>query len=185
MVHVSLMCVELDRTWTFIAPHESIKHPISESRSSKSTSGSCMIDASSATYRLSHSAKMDLIPSSCSTGDFHTGHAHTPVCSDVASPLCEQHLRPLRSTTLIRVPCGADFTSIAMLHLHQLHSARSLRSSLKLSDADTLQDVCRNYHELSVLARSRWLVANPILPFHLGALEIIDRALSGSLVPDV
>jgi mediator of RNA polymerase II transcription subunit 13 len=44
-----------------------------------------------------------------------------------------------------------------------------------------MQDVCRNYHELSVLAHSRWLKANPILPFHLGALEIIDRALSGSL----
>jgi len=179
-----LMCVELDRTWTFIAPHGCIRRPTSESRSSKSSPGSFMIDASSVTYRLSHSAKMDLTSQSCSAGDFDTPHSHIPDCSDTASPPYERHLRPLGTTTLIRVPCGADFTSIAMLHLHQLHSARSLRSSLVLSDADTLQDVCRNYHELSVLARSRWLRANPILPFHLGALEIIDRALSGSLVPE-
>lgn len=72
-----------------------------------------------------------------------------------------------------------------MLHLHQLHSKRSPNSSLTLSDADTLQDVCRNYHELSVLARARWLRANPILPFHFGALDIIDRALRGSLTPEV
>jgi hypothetical protein len=103
----------------------SIKRPTSESRSLKSTSGSCMIDASSVTYRLSHSAKMDLIPPSCSAGDFDTVHPHNPDCSDVPSPLCERRLRPLRTTTLIRVPYGADFTSIAMLHLHQLHSALS------------------------------------------------------------
>lgn len=184
MVQVSLMCIELDRTWTFIAPHGCIKRPTSESRSLKTPSGGFMIDASSVTYRLSHSAKMDLIPPSCSAGDFDTPHYHIPDCSDIASPPYERHLRPLLTTTVIQVPCSADFTSIAMLHLHQLHSTRSLRSSIVLSDADTLQDVCRNYHELSVLARSRWLRANPILPFHLGALEIIDRALSGSLGPE-
>jgi mediator of RNA polymerase II transcription subunit 13, fungi type len=184
MVHVSLICVELDKTWTFIAPHGSIKRPTAENRSSKSSSGNFMIDASSATYRLNHSAKMDLVPPSYSAGDFDTAYSHIPDCSDDASPLYERHPQPLRTATIIRVPCGADFTSIAMLHLHQLHSARSLRSSLTLPDAVTLQDVCRNYHELSVLARSRWLIANPILPFHLGALEIIDRTLSGSLAPD-
>jgi len=83
------------------------------------------------------------------------------------------------------VPAAADLTSIAMLHLHELYSTRSPSSSLTLSDADMLQDVCRNYHELSVLARTRWLRANPILPFHFGALEIIDRALRGSLTPEV
>jgi hypothetical protein len=185
MVHVSLMCVELDRTCTFIAPHGSMKRSTSEGRSSKSSSPGLMTDASSITYRLSHSAKMDITPRFCPSRDFDTPHSHIPDCSDASSPLYEQPLRPLRTTTLIRVPCGADFTSIATLHLHQLHTTRSLRSSLTYSDADTLQDVCRNYHELSVLARSRWLMTNPILPFHLGALEIIDRALRGSLVPDV
>jgi hypothetical protein len=42
-----------------------------------------------------------------------------------------------------------------MLHLHQLHAARSHRSSLvnKDKDMDMLWDVCRrNYHKLVVLA---------------------------------
>jgi mediator of RNA polymerase II transcription subunit 13, fungi type len=98
--------------------------------------------------------------------------------------------RLLCSTTLVRVPGDVGFMSIAMLHLYQLHAARSHRSSLAGvaralvdEDTDTLWDVCQDYHELVVLARSRWLRANPILPFHLGALEIMDRTLGGSFFP--
>lgn len=185
MVHVSLVSVEVNTTWTFIAPHGNSKQSTSESRSSKASTGSTMIDASSVTYLLSHGAQMDLLAPSFSAGNFESTHSCIPDCSDIGLPPYEQHLRPLRSATLIRVPATADLTSITMLHVHQLHSKRSLNSSLTSSDADTLQDVCRNYHELSVLARTRWLKANPILPFHFGALEIIDCALRGSLTPDV
>jgi hypothetical protein len=92
--------------------------------------------------------------------------------------------------TLVRVPGDAGLMSIAMLHLYQVHAARSHRSSLTstlgaLADEDmvTLQDVCQNYHELAVLARSRWLRANLISRFHLGALEIMNRTLRGSFSP--
>jgi mediator of RNA polymerase II transcription subunit 13 len=185
MVHVSLVSVEVNTTWTFIAPHGDSKRSTSESRTSKSSTGSTMIDASSVTYRLSHDAHTELLPPSISAGDFESAHSCIPDCSDIGPPPYERHLRPLRSATLIRVPSTADLTAISMLHVHQLHFVRSSNSSLTLSDADTLQDVCQNYHELSVLARARWLRANPILPFHFGALEIIDRALRGSLTPDL
>jgi mediator of RNA polymerase II transcription subunit 13, fungi type len=181
MVHVSLMCVELDRRWSFVEPHGGTKRPMSESRTSKTPSGNFMVDGSSATYRLSHSAQVDPLPPSA--GGFESAPSYIADCSDANSP-DERHVVPLRTTTLIRVPGDVGFSSIAMLHLHQLHSIRSHRSSLTVADSDTLQDVCRNYHELSVLAHSRWLKANPILPFHLGALEIMDRALSGSLSPE-
>ncbi|KAH9986774.1 hypothetical protein BJV77DRAFT_1027850 [Russula vinacea] len=181
MVHVSLMCVELDKTLAFIEPHGGTKRPTSESRSSKTTSGNFMIDSSSATYHLSHSAQVDLLPSR-PAGDFESAQSYIADCSDTTTQY-DRHIRPLHTTTLIRVPGDAGLASIAMLHLHQLHSTGSHRSSLRLSDEDTLRDVCRNYHELSVLAHSRWLKANPILPFHLGALEIMDCALSGSLSP--
>ena len=76
------------------------------------------------------------------------------------------------------------FMSIMMLHLYQLYAARLHRSSLAgvsgaLADegTDTLRDVCQNYHELAVVARSRWLRANLILLF------IMDRALRGSFFP--
>ena len=179
MVHVSLACVEVDRTLSFVESHGGTKRPISENRSPKTTSGNFMIDSSSTTYHLSHRAQVDLLLSS-STSDFETAQCHIADCSDGISPY-ERHIRPLRTTSLIRVPGNAGLTSISMLHLHQLHSTRSHRSSLTLSYEDILRDMCRNYHELSVLAHSRWLKANPILPFHLGALEIMDRALSGSL----
>jgi mediator of RNA polymerase II transcription subunit 13 len=182
VVHVSLMCVELDKTSAFIEPLGGTKRPTSESRTPKSTSGNFMIDSSSTTYHLSHTAHVDLLPSG-SAGDFESAQSYIADSSDATTSPYERHIRPLRTTTLIRVPGGAGLTSISMLHLHQLHSTRSHRSSLTLSDEDTLRDVCRNYHELSVLANSRWLKANPVLPFHLGALEIMDRALSGSLSP--
>ena len=178
MVHVSLSCVELDRTLSFVEPHGSTKRLTSENRTPKSTSGNFMIDSSSATYHLSHHAPVDLLLSD-SASDFESAQSHIADCSDGISPY-ERHIRPLRTTSLIRVPGDAGLTSISMLHLHQLHSTRSHRSSLTLSDEDILRDMCRNYHELSVLAHSRWLNANPILPFHLGALEIMDRALSNS-----
>jgi hypothetical protein len=66
MVYVSLMRVELDRTWTFIEPHESAKRPTSENRTSKPSpspsSNNIMIDSSSTTYHLSYSARADLLP---------------------------------------------------------------------------------------------------------------------------
>lgn len=185
MVHVTLVSVEVNTTWTFIVPHGDSKRSTSESRSLKTSTSGTMIDASSVTYHLSHTAQMDLLAPSFSAGDFESAHSCIPDCSDIGPPPYERNLRPLRSATLIRVPATADLTAITMLHVHQLHSMRSPNSSLTLSDADTLQDVCRNYHELSVLARARWLRANPILPFHFGALEIIDRALRGSLTPDI
>jgi len=178
MVHVCLACIELDKTLSFVEPHGSNKRPTSENRTSKTTSGNFMIDSSSTTYHLHHDAQVDLLPSG-SASDFEYAQSHIADSSDVISPY-ERHIRPLRTTTLIRVPGDAGLTAISMLHLHQLHSTRSHHSSLTLSDEDILRDMCRNYHELSVLAHSRWLKANPILPFHLGALEIMDRALSGS-----
>jgi mediator of RNA polymerase II transcription subunit 13 len=194
MVHVSLMCVELDRTWTFVEPHGGAKYSASENRVSKtSSSGNVMIDSSSTTYHLNHSAQMTLLPPSNGSpgGDFENAQPYVVDGSSGGttshpshSPYERHHLRPLRTTTLVRVPGDAGFTSIAMLHLHQLHTTRSHRSSLALSDSETLRDVCRNYHELSVLAQSRWMRANPILPFHLAALEIMDRALKGSLSPE-
>jgi hypothetical protein len=128
-----------------------------------------------------------LLPASSPAGYFESARPYIPdgCCPDGTAPHGRRD-RPLRSTTLVRVPGDAGFMSITMLHLYQLHAARSHRSSLAGAagaladeDTDTLWDVCQNYHELAVLARSQWLRANPILPLHLGALEIMDRALRG------
>lgn len=39
-------------------------------------------------------------------------------------------------------------------------------------------DITQNFHELAVLARARWrLSLNPLLPFHLAAVEVMRMAL--------
>ena len=121
MLQVGFMCVELDKTWTFIMPHGGVNGASSESRTSKTSSGNFMIDSSSVTYNLSHNELVAFIPQSSLSSDFESAHSYIADCSDATSAY-KQHLRPLGTTTLVRVPGDAGLTSMAMLHLHQLHS---------------------------------------------------------------
>jgi len=141
IVYVSLMCVELDKTWTFVEPHGgSAKRPTSENRSLAKTSSSssnkhAMIGSSTTTYHLTHSARLDLLPpSNLATSDFESADPYIADCSsDGGSSPYERLVRRLwrlRTTTFVRVPGDASFTSIAMSHLHQLHTARSIRENL-------------------------------------------------------
>ncbi|KAL6299971.1 hypothetical protein BKA93DRAFT_741474 [Sparassis latifolia] len=114
-----------------------------------------------------------------------------------------------RISALIHVPAGTDYTAISMVHLFHLHTARSLKSyswesDLRKMSADadlsgdagsaghlpqsssdkeedeTMGDITRNYHELAVLAHTRWKFSpSTALPFHLAALEVMKMTLSG------
>jgi hypothetical protein len=140
MVHVSLSCVELKRTFSFVEPHRGTKRLTSENqnRTPKTIpgNGNFMIDSSSATYHLSHCAQAEFLLSG-SASDLENAQSYIADCSDSISPH-ERHIRPLPTTLLIRVPGDAGLTSISMLHLHQLHLTRSHRSSLTLSDKDNV-----------------------------------------------
>ena len=185
MVHVSLLAVESDASWTFIAPAGAAKRPMSPSRSSKSTAGTFFHDVSATTYFLSHASGACLLPPGHAARDLGAGVPYIPDPAD-APPRSPAPLpmRPLRSTTLVRAPAHTDYTSISMLHLHLLHTAKSARSSLAVPDAETHDDITRNYHDLAVLAQARWwLKADPILPFHLGALQVMAMALSRCDLP--
>ena len=63
MVHVSLSCIELNRTFSFVEPHGSTKRLTSENRTPKTTpdNGNFMIDSLSATYHLSHRAQAEFL----------------------------------------------------------------------------------------------------------------------------
>ncbi|KAA1465922.1 hypothetical protein DENSPDRAFT_862140 [Dentipellis sp. KUC8613] len=177
-VHVSLLSADPDASWTFIAPPANAKRPTSPNRSSKNPAGSFFVDVSSSTYCLFYPLHMTLVQGN---DDLGTALSHIPDAADTAASFSSSlPLRPLNSTTLIRVPSSTDYTSISMLHIHLLHTFKSRYSSLAAPDEQTHQDITRNYYELSVLAQLRHLKANPILPFHLGALDIMDMALSGS-----
>ena len=96
-------------------------------------------------------------------------------------------IRPLSTATLIRVPAGTDYSSVSMLHVHLLLTVKAAGSHLHISDEDTHLDIIHNFHELTVLGDARWNLgakANPILPFHLSCLEVMDRVLVGEVQVD-
>lgn len=87
-------------------------------------------------------------------------------------------ISPLFSSLLLRVPADEGHTAISMLHIHLLHTLKSAASSLTIPDKTTHADITHNYHELAVLAGLRWrLGGNPMLPFHLAALEAMQVGL--------
>lgn len=135
-------------------------------------------DVSSTTYALIHTTPVNLF-SPLSTGAFFAIETVVPELDDVIGPGIS--IRPLSTATLIRVPADTDYTSVSMLRVHLLLTLRSAGSHLHVSDEDTHLDIIHNFHELTVLGDVRWNLgarANPILPFHLSCLEVMDRVLT-------
>jgi mediator of RNA polymerase II transcription subunit 13 len=176
MMHASVISVEQDLPWTFVVPQSDTKFPpTTKPHLSKDMSGPIFIDGSSATYALFHSTPLSPV-----NQFHHVGGSEPSFISDEEDLLPSKTLPilPLSSTTLIRNSANRGYSSISMLHIHLLHIAKSPGSSLTIPDAQTHKEITRNYHELAVLAAARWqLHANAILPFHLGALEVMNSAL--------
>lgn len=88
---------------------------------------------------------------------------------------------PSSTTTLIRVPCSPSPTSITMFHIHlfeTFHSPSASHTPSSRDDRILHAQLTQNYYDLSVLSKVRWhLSANPLLPFHLGAVEVMRVAL--------
>lgn len=117
-------------------------------------------------------------------------------------------LLPKSTTCLIRVPRSQP-AFITMLHIHLLWTYCYPPSLIKRSDmldpVTVHADVTKNFHELSVLAQSRWKMSapgagsgigiadsgsgnvgrasrtdvNPILPLHLAMVELMSRITEG------
>lgn len=134
-------------------------------------------DMSSTTYALIHSIPVTLLSPVSADPSLATESA-IPESDDMASPGIE--IRPLATATLIRVPADTDCASVSMLRVHLMLTLKSAGSHLHISDEDTHLDIIHNFHELTVLGNVRWnlgVKANPILPFHLSCLEVMDRVL--------
>ncbi|KII96070.1 hypothetical protein PLICRDRAFT_97961 [Plicaturopsis crispa FD-325 SS-3] len=175
MVQVSLLSVDPDSPWTVLTPAG--KPFTARPRSaSKDPSATLFVDASARMYSSTTSVRMAL-----SLVDPHCT-LKSDLCfvpDDDDAPPCEHaSILPLATTTLVRVPANQGFTAITMLQVHLLHTIKSPNSSWTLSDAETHKDITTNYHELTVLSNTRWqLDANPILPFHLAAVETMRTTL--------
>ncbi|KAJ7198471.1 hypothetical protein GGX14DRAFT_665621 [Mycena pura] len=88
-------------------------------------------------------------------------------------------VRPLSTALLVRVPAASISGTASMLHVDLLATFPQ--------DADTnseqlLAEITRSYHDLAVLTAARWKLAqsagaDPILPFHLAAVDAMRTAL--------
>ncbi|GJE84832.1 mediator of RNA polymerase II transcription subunit 13 [Phanerochaete sordida] len=178
-LEVLLLVADHTRSWTFLLPEhvESPKPPKSPYRVHKQSPGTVLHEISSTTFLLQRDSPY-------------------PVILDAPEPLSPLHpfipdtegesvspafiVQPLASATLIRVPAGTDLAPASMLHLHLLyeHKIHSPHMSLP-AEHETLKDIAQSYYDLSILARHRWkLRANPVLPYHLAALDVTCTALA-------
>jgi mediator of RNA polymerase II transcription subunit 13 len=96
-------------------------------------------------------------------------------------PACDAlPTRSITTSTLLRAPSDGGLAATTMLHVHLLHTIKSDKSSLTLTDVETHQDLTRNFHELAQLSSSRWNLSsgNPLLPLHLAAVETMSNTLA-------
>ncbi|KAF9643307.1 hypothetical protein BDM02DRAFT_3191865 [Thelephora ganbajun] len=177
-IHVSLLSVVSDASWTLLSPANPSQ---GFSGLSKATPSMRFQDTSSTTYALIHTTPVTLF-SPLSTGTSFAIENTVPELDEVVAPGIS--IRPLSTATLIRVPTDTDYTSVSMLRVHLFLTLKSAGSHLHISDEDTHLDIIHNFHELTVLGDARWNLgarANPILPFHLSCLEVMDRVLAEEL----
>lgn len=176
---VLVLVADHERPWTFMPPEHTgtQKPPKSPYRVHKQSPGTVMHEISAASFLVQPESPSPVILDP--PQPLPLSHPFIPeVEGEDAPPSCM--VRPLASATLIRVPAASDYTSSSMLHLHLLDRIHpTAQPSTSLTDRETLKDIAQNYHDLAILARHRWkLNANPILPFHLAALEVVCTALS-------
>lgn len=141
-------------------------------------------DISSTTYALTHTSPVTLF-SPLSVDTSFAIETIVPELDDEVAPRIG--IRPLSTATLIRVPANTDYTSVSTLRVHLLLTLKSAGSHLHTSDEDTHLDIIHNFHELTVLGDARWNLgarSNPVLPFHLSCLEVMDQVLAEELQLD-
>ncbi|KAK2462265.1 hypothetical protein APHAL10511_005571 [Amanita phalloides] len=193
-LHVYILCAEAEAPWTTT----DFQHNIAKSQTSttRMTSAKHAVfnDVSSQTYMLRTHIRLPLsftpratfyqsfIPEPPSDG-LSMGTELAFASSDGSSEDTQiPHpvtMLPRSSMTLIHVPLSATSTSISMLHIHLLYTTSPRHTLASLTgDLSTHEEITYNFYELSCLAKLRWkLRTNPVLPFHLGAVEIMRTAL--------
>ncbi|KAH9853381.1 mediator complex subunit 13 C-terminal-domain-containing protein [Lenzites betulinus] len=213
-MHVTLLAVDNESSWTFLAspdrrPVDIIRRnsaPAALPRSPSRTSHAIFSDASYSTYSIQSSQDLAMYPSYIiDRSAKFSSPGHTPGSCDLPyipdldddtdtpshQSLATDALRVPGWSTVVCAPSATDHTAVSTVQVYQLHVTRSLRSTYEISKknvavtpaqihADHMDDIVRNFHDLAVLARTRWkLGADPALPFHLAALEVMRAALNG------
>ncbi|KAJ6497407.1 mediator complex subunit 13 C-terminal-domain-containing protein [Mycena sanguinolenta] len=138
---------------------------------------------------------LSFVPDSGSSSPTSATHPQDEVDLNSASPLSNisvasnsvpeyPHplpIRPLSTTLLVRVPAPSIASTPSVLHINLL--AAFPRDHAGSADVAKLHaEITQSYHELAVLSAARWRLAqmgsaDPILPFHLAAVDAMRAAL--------
>ncbi|KAF8628169.1 hypothetical protein AX17_006039 [Amanita inopinata Kibby_2008] len=197
--HISLLCAEAEAPWSIVDVERHSSKPQMTPNRAMSMKNVIFTDVSSQTYiarsKLRHpiSLPVNLPPTqftisepasrptylSTETTAENVGSKSSEdreQLPDAAHPLT---LLPRSSITLIRIPASAPAAPTTMLHVHLLYSLLPSSSNSSYPDETKIhEEIAHNFYELALLAKSRWdLSSNPILPFHLGAVEAMRVAL--------
>ncbi|EIN10144.1 hypothetical protein PUNSTDRAFT_142256 [Punctularia strigosozonata HHB-11173 SS5] len=191
MVHVTLLCADLDCGWTLL-PADARRKPMARASTNDASEG-VYVDVSESTYFITQSEVTPILPPPLADSPALLGAQHAfvpdssldatgtasagppPSPSPSASLLAsdELGLLPLATTALLQISPART----TMLSAHRFYSIASSASTCTVPDAQTHEDSTRNWYELSVLARARQqLHAHPALPLHLAALEVMREA---------
>ncbi|KAF5371974.1 hypothetical protein D9615_008048 [Tricholomella constricta] len=201
MASVTILSVESEAPWTFCStqpqpksPPSKVPNPTRSASTSKNHPQNIFTDISTIIYAVSpYSTLPQSRPPTFADLGLSLSLVPEPPCPSTPSSLPGQDQRPpspslphplsflpRSSTTLICIPATPSPTAISMLHIHLLHTARPPSSPATQEDIPSLHSaITRNFHELAVLAGTRWrLGVSPMLPFHLAAVEAMRIALA-------
>ena len=178
-MHVSILCVEDDSACSTLsdAIQQSPLPPSSGSHSDAPTKNQLLVSARN-THMLSG---LRCLPTSHLAPSFFAFQNCVSEEDETSHPLADLSL-PLETVCLV-FSHPADMSTRNesrgyLFHLFQI--AGSLRSSYTKSSSETLIDICKNIHELSVLSSARWRLderSGSFLPYHLSSLQLADSLL--------
>ncbi|KAJ7574277.1 mediator complex subunit 13 C-terminal-domain-containing protein [Mycena floridula] len=172
-LHVSIVFADSSNPWTFCPPPKSASSP---QRTPSLPSQQLFVDVSATTYALFAQTSSFAISSPVGPNDLGLGNGLVPEAS--SSPdSSERPLLPLGSSSLVRSPSDPT-ASISMLWINVMYTTQTVGSSYTAETPSLLEDITKSFYSLSVLASLRWrLNVNPILPFHIGAIDAMREAL--------
>jgi mediator of RNA polymerase II transcription subunit 13 len=192
-LHVNILCTEAEAPWSIINARRCTN--TSQASSARTTAKKLVFtDISSHTYMLQTQTRVPLslplrttfcqlfipefpsdTPSTVIDSESDNISKATEDKDQIPHPL---PLLPRSSMTLICMPSSTASIPIFMLHIHLLYTISSRHTSTSPDYSKLHEEITHNFYELSLLARLRWKShANPVLPFHLGAVELMRNAL--------
>ncbi|KAH8106342.1 mediator complex subunit 13 C-terminal-domain-containing protein, partial [Cristinia sonorae] len=174
-MQVSLLCVEQNNPWYFLAQQGEGDAWIPGSARGSKGQGSIALDITTTSLAFHSGAPF---PISLRTQPDAATDLLLPVDAKDRPSIDELGMLPIATSTLAHVPSQADYTAIAMLHLHFLYLTRSSHSTSTMTNDIIRQEVVKSYYDLGVLAQARWgKFGFHNLPLHFAALEVMITTL--------